>query len=298
LFDKDGGEMGGWAVMNQMVRLRLMLFSLLAVAAAGMVACFGMSYGNTEERSDGIPPDALKALLHADVIVLHSTLPNPILPHDDEARAVIEPLLKRGPDGTFLRNGTLYGSVELSAPERSEVAAAFRDVASNPDGGIAMCFWPRHELEVTYKDQTWTFTICFECSQAYINRPHGGKTAHVLLNRDNKTEQAVFDRVLDRHGVLRDGTAPKIERKPVPEPKPVEILENGDRWYGQFDPEGRKTGTWVLRDKRDWMKVYGEYLDGKKHGWWETYDPDNGFKVSDKWLYEKGEKVRQGIPTG
>jgi hypothetical protein len=199
--------------MNEHTRTRWLTVALiLGVAALGVVTALKLSLKPRDADGKEMGQEAIKALdalRHAESITLHSIYPYGEYDAEDTKHgAASDPHILRGPDGKVLP-GNRYGSLELSEDERDEVADAFVDLATTKGSGQSKCFWPRHELEVTSGGEKWVFTICFECRGTEVWKDKRSRYITIVLGDDDGKAQAVFDEILDKHGIWREGKSKK-----------------------------------------------------------------------------------------
>jgi hypothetical protein len=127
-----------------------------------------------------LSPAVESALLHADRVELLSLRPR-----------------RRRSAGSFHGWEVLGRTSVEDAPARRELIASVLSGVTESDGGIGLCFQPRHGIRATRGDQVADLVLCFACLriEAHLN----DKTEEDAPTTG--TPAAVLDRVLRTAGI-------------------------------------------------------------------------------------------------
>jgi ketosteroid isomerase-like protein len=134
-------------------------------------------------RTNKIPAKAQELLDGAEELELYSLDPQESL---DER--------KRDPKSGFHGYKVLGKTTVKDATTRKKLVASLKQGVDDNYGAVAgNCFDPRHGIQVTHKDMTMDFVICFQCSWVYMYESDKDQNGSFMIT---PTPQADFDKVL------------------------------------------------------------------------------------------------------
>ena len=126
-----------------------------------------------------IPPQAKNALHNAEKFELLS----------------IDPSVRQK-SNSFL-GWKILGKVSLKGQKRENILNAFEDGVSENSNMMAICFIPRHGIQVTHGGKTYKFAICFQCLRV-LCMSEGQKEQRFLTSASPKK---IFNSVLKKANV-------------------------------------------------------------------------------------------------
>lgn len=91
----------------------------------------------------------------------------------------------------------VLGRITLQGVEVREFEVAFERAVRASDGGVALCFEPRHGVRFVSDGRQYDLLICFQCHQLYIFRPFDVSGTRVLIG----SAADGFNALLSRHGI-------------------------------------------------------------------------------------------------
>lgn len=105
-------------------------------------------------KDNNLPTEAAQALQAPTQVILYS----------------LEPWERTTARGKNLHGYKILGRTTLDPKQTQIAVAAFQTAVSGWDGMLAMCFDPRHALQVTSNGKTYDFLLCYACHQLYVYR--------------------------------------------------------------------------------------------------------------------------------
>lgn len=125
----------------------------------------------------------LESWTKAKKVVLHSIDPNP------------EFVSKHARKGSYVKDYKSLGSFVLEPSQRNEIHSAL-SAAIKSRGEAAMCFNPRHAVEVFSNSVKTTYLICFECGKMLVFSKKDEESIGIGL-----VGQTEFNKLLNLRGI-------------------------------------------------------------------------------------------------
>jgi hypothetical protein len=125
--------------------MKFLVISILALAATGALQA-------ATPAPNVIPDEALQVLSSPNKATFYS----------------LEPWERPKPGSKNFHSYKILGKTDLEPKAEQVVANAFQKAVADWDGRIAMCFDPRHALQISSGGHTYDFLLCYNCHQLYI----------------------------------------------------------------------------------------------------------------------------------